>query len=174
MCLGTRARKARGRREPDCGRAAELRRTLSALLRRRTRSRWTGEGYVARLNRQTFVYWFQVSAVGGFWLLGAVVAGFAFSMSLAGRIDGGVLINAFATVYFTIWMATISAFAIAVWTARNLDSRTNLMALARRPQPVDPVAARAWRYSRIAWYGWISSAALLVALLVVANLTRSW
>jgi hypothetical protein len=127
-----------------------------------------------RRHRQTVSYWFFVVCCAAFWVFGATIATFMLSMSLRGRINGGVTLNAFVTLYGMVWIGMVTAFAIALWHARDLPRTVQFMALARAPRPGEPIAVKVWWWTRAAWFGWLAIVCALLLLAAVAFLFDPW
>jgi hypothetical protein len=105
-----------------------------------------------------------------FWVFGASIAVTMLFMSLTGRLHGGVWLSMLIFLYALVWIASVSAYTIAVWMARDLPSEVNLIALGRARRPDDAAASRVWFWTRASWYGWLAVAGFLGLLSALASI----
>lgn len=119
-------------------------------------------------------YVVNLALVCGFWFFGAYLTGFILSMSLRGRLDGGLFVNAGATVFALTWLSGVSAYVIAMWKWRKTNGEIQLIRLARMSsRPTDPADASVWPWIRAAWWAWLFVVACM-GILLVFGLLNSW
>ena len=106
----------------------------------------------------------------GLWLCCLFVVGLFLSMSLTGRVYGGVAINAFVTVIALTWFGGATAWLIAGWKSRAVDDARELLGLAYRGRPSDPALAEVWRWLRIWSWSLITFGIELGALVALSRL----
>lgn len=129
---------------------------------------------VPRLHRETVLYWLFAMWALAVSAFGIGIAGWMLSMSVAGRLRSGAVLNVIATTLVLLWVAMLGAFDVALWRIRHLPADLQLMRLARAAQPDNPVAAVVWWWTRLAWYAWLSFMALLLTTAAAAWLLDRW
>jgi hypothetical protein len=120
---------------------------------------------------------YRVSLVGSVivWLGFATVIGLGLSMSLTGRLNGGLAINVFATVAFLTWFAGASAWSvITAWKSRAVADSRELNGLIYRPRPSDPALATVWWWQRFGLWCWIAFVFEIVIVGVVGVVFHMW
>jgi hypothetical protein len=129
---------------------------------------------MARLHRETIIYWWFIAVAGAFSLFGAFLVPLMLSDSMRGRIRGGVSLNVIATVLVLLWAWMVASFDVALWSLRNVPAEIQIISLGRGRRPEDPVVAAAWRWTRAAWLAFLSFMALLFATAFIAWVFDPW
>jgi hypothetical protein len=102
-----------------------------------------------------------------FWVFGAAIAGAMLFVALTGR-RGEIWLRILLGSYALVWLSSVSAYAMAIWLARDLPEGANLMAIGRSRRPDDAVASRVWWWTRASWYGWLAVAGFLAVCVAFA------
>jgi Na+/proline symporter len=121
-----------------------------------------------------FYKFVHLPLIGVVWLGAIGIAGSMLMVAVTNRIQGGVSLVVIVVAFALVWLGAVSSFFVGVWSARQPPEEVEIMSLRKGPRPTNPVAADAWWWFRVFWWGWLIMMVGMGLLALVVLLFDPW